>query len=198
MVLAQGEVSNPEKTDRLKALYTAVKQRNIPSMLVITKIETADKPLLNSSGTMREKGGPGQAKSTAVERPRDMGNLYRSAKAPPSPSSLYSARPTPASMVPARPVARARRSDSTFASLLQVLQLIETAEKSTGFAKVRGGARPLTPFAAAMRPRLAGGHLPHRQLHRSRHARARRGQDGASAAHARQGCQVCAGGAASE
>ena len=81
-VLAQGEVSNEEKTDRLKALYTAVKDRNIPSLLVITKIETADKPLLNSSGTITEKPASGgkSAKSAAVERQKDMGNLFRSAK----------------------------------------------------------------------------------------------------------------------
>jgi hypothetical protein len=78
MVLAQGEVSDKDTTDRLKVLYAAVKQRNIPSLLVITKIETADKQLLNAS--IKVKTASGGANGTAVARPRDMGNLYRSAK----------------------------------------------------------------------------------------------------------------------
>jgi hypothetical protein len=80
MVLAQEEVSNKDTTDRLKVLYAAVKQRNIPSILVITKIETADKELLNSSGTIKVKTASGGANSTAVRRLRDMSNLYRSAR----------------------------------------------------------------------------------------------------------------------
>lgn len=85
MVVAQGEVSNEEKMGRLKALHTAVKQREIPSLLVITKIETADKPLLNSSGTIKEKpasGSSGSAQRVGTERPRDVRNVYRSAKVP--------------------------------------------------------------------------------------------------------------------
>ncbi len=80
MVLAQAEVSDKDTTDRLKNLYAAVKQRNIPSLLVITKIETADKQLLNSSGTIKVKTASGGANSTAERRPRDMRNLYRSAR----------------------------------------------------------------------------------------------------------------------
>lgn len=88
MVVAQGEVSNEEKMGRLKQLYNAVKQRKIPSLLVVTKIETADKPLLNSSGSIKEKPTRGavtaQAPSSllhaATERPKDVSNIYRSAK----------------------------------------------------------------------------------------------------------------------
>lgn len=84
MVLAQPEVSNPEKTERLKALHMAVKARNIPSLLVITKVEKADKRLLSASGNIKVKPNSSGAKasqSPPTERPRDMRNLYRSDKA---------------------------------------------------------------------------------------------------------------------
>ena len=116
MVLAQGEVSNPEKTDRLKTLYTAVKQRNIPSVLVITKIETADKPLLNESGTIKEKVG-----SRKVERPRDMGNLYRSAKAS---CALERHQPVPRA---ARATSVTRAANSSAPRMLAASKLIESA-----------------------------------------------------------------------
>ncbi len=77
-VLAVRDVSNTDKTDRLRELHTAVKERKIPSLLVITKVEIADKRLLNSSGTIKVLTASGGANNTAVERPRDMSSLYRS------------------------------------------------------------------------------------------------------------------------
>ena len=123
--VAQGEISNKEKMACLKQLHMAVKQRNIPSLLVITKIETADKLLLNSSGTITET----PASHRFCRRGLSQG----------------CGQPLPFGQGPWRQIqtalsTRERCEPLTMSASLactQVLKLIEKAEKNTGFAKVR-------------------------------------------------------------